>query len=274
MRFELEHCDDAPSLHRLGILWSRSRSLEAAILNRQRFAIVQAVLLYCLREADREVELTPRRPAACLAHAGYCAIAANPQPRPEHLAGIVVDRRTKIDKNMRRLADRVGIPVNANTSACRQLGVNSVIEQIHRVVTGLGPFLLVAEAGSIARSGFLTVTGFQLHIARDWLKQNVAKIGVSASGEVCVREPKNGGVFVAISGSPFVTLFEGANLRVRRKLHHAERYRRAWKGMAVRPGPDERIYQGQSGLRRERLLCDRDARQTEEQSSQREGNRI
>lgn len=35
--------------------------------------------------------------------------------------------------------------------------------------------------------------------------------------------------------------------------------------MAVRPGPDERVYQGQSGLR---LLCDRDVRQTEEQSTQ------
>ena len=140
--------------------------------------------------------------------------------------------------------------MNTNTSACRQLGVNSVIEQIHCVVTGLSPFLLVAEAGSIARSGLLDVTGFELHIARDWLEQNVAEIGVPASREVCVREPKNRGVFVAISGSPLVTLFERANLRVGRQLHHAERYCCTRKRMAVRPGPDERVHQGQSGLPR------------------------
>jgi len=41
--------------------------------------------------------------------------------------------------------------------------------------------------------------------------------------------------------------------------------------MAVRPGPDESVYQGQFGLHREGLLCVRDVRQTEKQSTQSNG---
>jgi hypothetical protein len=44
--------------------------------------------------------------------------------------------------------------------------------------------------------------------------------------------------------------------------------------MAVGPGSDERVYQSQSGLRREGLLCDRDVWQTEEQSTQGNGCRF
>ena len=89
-----------------------------------------------------------------------------------------------------------------------------------------------------------------------------------------MREPKNRGVFVAISGSPLVTLLEGTNLRIRRQLHHAERYGCTRKGMTVRTGPDERIDQGQSGLCRKGLLCDRGVGQTKEQSNQNNGCRF
>ena len=137
MRLKIEHRDDAPALDRLRILRRGSGSLEAAIFGRRRIAVIQAVLLCGSREAHREVELSPRRPSAGLAHACYGAVVANPQARPEHFAGIVIDRRTKIEQNMRRLARGVGVSMNTDTSTGSQLGMNAVVEQINRIVAGL-----------------------------------------------------------------------------------------------------------------------------------------
>ena len=64
-----------------------------------------------------------------------------------------------------------------------------------------------------------------------------------------MREAQDRGVFIAISRGPLVTLLEGANLGIRRELHHAERDRRTREGMAVWPGPDEWVNESQVFLR-------------------------
>src|ERR1700683_32983 len=89
-----------------------------------------------------------------------------------------------------------------------------------------------------------------------------------------MREAKDRGVLIPISGSPLVALLEGANLRVWRKLHHAEWHRRPRECMTVRPCTDQRVDQGQFGLPRKMLLSNRNRGMTEEQESECDGSSI
>src|ERR1035437_3733820 len=145
--------------------------------------------------------------------------------------------------------------MNADASARGQFNVNFVVEKIHRIISRLRPFLLVAETRSIARFRLGDVSGLETYIAGDRLEQHIAEIGMSASREVCVREAENRGVVVPITGGPVVTLLERTNLSVWRQLHHSERHGCSGKRVAVSPGPNEGIDQGGFGLCRKRYLC-------------------
>jgi len=91
---------------------------------------------------------------------------------------------------------------------------------------------------------FVGVTGVEGNlVAAEGRDKKVSEIAVAGAGKMSMREAEDGGVFVAVSGSPFVALFEGADLGIGRELDHAEGGGGAGKGVSFRAGADHGINQ-------------------------------
>ncbi len=92
------------------------------LAGRRREALVEHLLLgvaqlmpaHRAREAHREVQLPPRRPAARLPKAADGAVGMHPQARPQHLAGVVVEAGAQVDEHVRGPARRKAVAVHAD----------------------------------------------------------------------------------------------------------------------------------------------------------------
>src|SRR3546814_12333539 len=80
-------------------------------------AIEEGMTLERRREAHREIERAPRRPAARLAKAGQRAVGAEVQPRPENLARIIIERQAQVEEQMCLLARGEAVAVDADARA-------------------------------------------------------------------------------------------------------------------------------------------------------------
>src|ERR1700678_3348883 len=136
-------------------------------------------------------------------------------PRPQHLAGIVIDAASQVEQNVTLCAWSKGVAMHSNALAGSQFCKYCRVIQEHAVVARLRHFPAVRKARTISWLGFLWIAGFQRNmVTAHRHEQYVAKITVSRAREMRVREAKDGGVFVAVSRSPLVALLEWPNLCV------------------------------------------------------------
>lgn len=204
------------------------------------------------REAHGEIQLPAGRPAACFAKAGHRAIAAHPQPRPLHLAGVVVQAGAQVDEHMRRRAFRELIAMHAHARAGGEFGADVAVFQGHCVIAGLRLFAGVVELRGIAAARLAGVPAFELDVAGLRHQQDVAQIRMPGTGKMRVREPDDGGVAMPIASRPAVGVLARLDLRIRAQLHHAERHRGTWIGMAFATGANERVHCVEGSCRRAR----------------------
>ncbi len=236
---ELRHQRAAIALS--DVIGTTARALEAMI-DDVRLGVLEGMAGQGRRETHGEEQLAVRRPAARLARAGDRAIGPQAHGRPQDLARVVVDAGAQVDDQMRRLAGREGIAMDADARAGGQLGAHAAVGQSDRIITGLGGFGLVVIGRAIAGMRHLGIARLGRYgVAGDRHDQDIAQVGMAGAGEMGVREAHDGRVFVAIARGDAIALLERANIAVGTELHHAERGGCAGIGVTTTTGADHRV---------------------------------
>ncbi len=249
---DIEHTDQLPAFD--------LRALRRILLARRWKALVRDVLFGVMelrgseraRETHGEIQLPAGRPTACFAKAGHRAIAAHTQPRPLHLARVVVQAGAQVDQHMRRRAFREPIAMHAHTRAGSEFGADVAVVQGHGVIAGLRLFAGVVELRGIAAARLAGIPAFEFDVASLRHQQDVAQIRMPGTGKMRVREPDDGGVAMPVAGRPAIGVLARLDLRIRAQLHHAERHRGTRIGMAFATGANERVDCVEGNCRRAR----------------------
>src|SRR3546814_18568365 len=85
------------------------------------------------------------RSAARFAETGERAVGAQVQPRPEDLARIIIERRAEVEEEMRVLARREAVAVDADARARGEFGADAAVSQRHGIIAGARLFGLMVE---------------------------------------------------------------------------------------------------------------------------------
>jgi hypothetical protein len=223
------------------------------------------------REAQREVQLPAGRPAARFAKARDAAVAAQAQPRPQHLARVVVEAGAQVNEHVRAARGGEAVAVHADARADGELGAHRVVIERDRVVTRLRHLALVAEARGIAAAGVLHRTALEFHVAGDRHEQHIAQVRVPGAREMRMREADDGVILVAIARRPAVGFLARPDLRVRTELDHAEGHDGTRKRVAVAAGADEGVDGGPGAGARARRRGAAAGERGREREEQRQG---
>lgn len=135
--------------------------------------------------------------------------------------------------------------MHADPRAGGEFGAHAGIVQGDRVVAGLGALAGMAETRGVTAVGHARIAAFDLRFAGHRHQQHIAEVGMAGAREMRMREADDGGVRMAVAGSPSVGILAQLDARVRAELDHAERHRRTGKGMALATGADEGIDRGE-----------------------------
>ena len=147
----------------------------------------------------------------------------------------------QVDDHLRRillLIHRliVSIAMHAHALCGSKLNFHFVYGQIHRIVTCLGHFSTVTVPRAIG-------IRIETRQPRRWTArrhhQHIAIIAHARSAEVGVRKSVDKAVFVVIASAAIPTVIDAG---IGRKLHHAERPNRPWKGMPMSARPHHRVH--------------------------------
>ena len=216
------------------------------------------------RKPHGETQHAVGRPAAGAATAGNGLRIAHTQRSPQHLARVIVERASKVQHQMRRLACREGVAVHAHPRPRRHLRPHAIIGQGHRVIARLRDFAVMAEARAVSRVRCLFAARFQMHgLAAYRHDQEIAHVGMAGARKMRVAETLDRGVVVTVArGMGVAFAYLARRVGVGRQLHHAEGRRRAGEGVARFPRSDhgvDGIVRGARRLRRQRgsNQCDR-----------------
>src|SRR3546814_5058409 len=116
----------------------------------------------------------------------------------------------------------------------REFGEHAGLE-LDAIIAGLGMFVRITLAKALA--GLFDRSGFELQFAPRRHHEDVEHVADAGAREMRMAEPHDRAIFLVIAraGVPAMGVRIGAQLR------HAERQRRAGKGMAVAAGADEEI---------------------------------
>ena len=139
--------------------------------------------------------------------------------------------------------------MHADAFGRRQFDLDAGIRQRNLVMAGARRFGIVAETLPIAGIRVLRCSWHELDVPRTGHEQDVAKVGMPGSAEVCVAETHDRTVSPLVAG----TVLIGSGLihaldvvrnhvRVGRKLHAPEGDAGAREGMAHAGRADERVH--------------------------------
>jgi hypothetical protein len=139
-------------------------------------AIEEGMAFERRREAHREIELAPRRPAARLAETGKRAVGAKVQPRPENLARIIIERRAQVEQQVRVLARGEAVAVDADARACGEFGADAAIGERDGIIAGARLFGRMVEPLAITRAGLFRIARIELEVTDLRHDKDVAEV--------------------------------------------------------------------------------------------------
>ena len=134
-------------------------------------------------KAHGEEDAARRSPTAHFARSGDRAVGPDPHRRPEDLAGIIIDDAAQVDQQVRRLAGREGVAVDADARSRGHFGPHAGVGQRHRIIARRRRFIGLVRAEARRRR----VARLQRHrIAADRHDQEIAQVAMARTRKMRV----------------------------------------------------------------------------------------